>query len=100
MSWNFSVVASKESVDAALNAAAESQVDNIMRSDSGAEMLSQAEQATYAAVALIESGCLGDGTFTVNLSGHANPGHQPRDGWANDAVSISIAQVSPTSSRG
>jgi len=91
MSWSFSVIATKESADAALNTAAESEIDNIMRSDSGAEMLAQAEQATYAAVRLIKSGCLGDGPFRISLSGHANPGHQPRDGWADDAISISIA---------
>lgn len=92
MSWNFSVNGvTKENADAALNAAAEGQIDNIMRGDSGEEMMAQAEQSTYAAVAIIESGCLGDGPFLVSLSGHANPGHEPRDGWVNDVVSISIS---------
>ena len=51
MSWNFSVNGvTKETVDAALNAAAEGQINNIMRSDSGEEMMAQAEQSTYAAV--------------------------------------------------
>lgn len=37
------------------------------------------------------SGC----TFHVDLSGHANPGHNPRDGWANDTLAIRITQVTP-----
>ena len=92
MSWNYSVNGvTKENADAALNAAAEEQIIDIMRGDSGEEMMAQAEQSTYAAVAIIESGCLGDGPFFVSLVGHANPGHEPRDGWADDAVSISIS---------
>jgi len=92
MSWNFSVNGvTNETVDAALNAAAEGELNNIIQQrDGGAEMMAQAEQAIYAAVAIIESGCLGDGPFLVYLSGHANPSHQPRDGWANDGLTITI----------
>lgn len=42
-----------------------------------------------------------DDTVSVNVAGHANPDHAPRDGWSNEALSISIsvssARVEPTS---
>ena len=34
-------------------------------------------------------------TFTVELSGHSNPDHEPREGWENDTITIRITQVSP-----
>lgn len=50
--------------------------------------------AKEAAKALIASGALGDGTdgrlFIVSLNGHANPGHQPTPGWANDMITVSV----------
>jgi len=48
-----------------------------------------AKQATST---LLESGALGQGNFNVSLSGHANPGNVPADGWVNDCVTIRITQ--------
>ena len=54
----------------------------------------QLAAAKQAALLLIASGALGDGAdgrmFLVDLHGHANNGHQPTPGWANDAVSIQL----------
>lgn len=47
--------------------------------------------AKDAAVALAASGVVGQGTVSGSLSGHANPGHVPTDGWANDCVTISLS---------
>lgn len=54
----------------------------------------QFDQARELASSLLASGCVGDGekTFNVSLSGHANPGHLPAHGWANDMVSVSVSQ--------
>lgn len=52
--------------------------------------------ASEAAAEIIDSGVLGDPDkyrFNVSLVGHANPNHEPRDGWANDSISISISQA-------
>lgn len=35
-------------------------------------------------------GVVGEGNINVTLSGHANPGHQPREGWVNDSVNVSV----------
>jgi|SRR5882672_46683 len=63
-------------------------------------------EAKHSAIALMASGCFTgkqDGEFTekplkhgisVSLSGHANPGHEPKTNWANDCVNISVAQMS------
>lgn len=52
--------------------------------------------ACGTAVALVDSGAVGDPEhfdFTVTLSGHANDGHEPREGWANDCATISVYQA-------
>jgi hypothetical protein len=54
----------------------------------------QAIAAKRAAIALIDSGKLGFGTFQVNLSGHANEGHVPNAQWANDMVTVSVSNMS------
>lgn len=28
---------------------------------------------------------------SISISGHANPGHGPKEGWANDCLTISVA---------
>lgn len=54
----------------------------------------QFEAARAAAVQLVEAGAVGvDKPIRVTLSGHANPGHEPTEGWANDVVTVGIAQI-------
>lgn len=38
---------------------------------------------------------LDDVSVSVNVSGHANPGHAPREGWANDASALQVTEASP-----
>lgn len=54
----------------------------------------QFDAALAAVNSLILSGSLGppSHTFQVSMSGHSNPGHGPRDGWANDMMTITICQ--------
>ena len=54
----------------------------------------QFDAALVAALALLSSGAVGgpDRAFYVTLSGHANPDHAPRSGWANDAVTVALSQ--------
>lgn len=33
------------------------------------------------------------GNVNVTFSGHANPGHLPRRGWANDVVTVSVSSA-------
>jgi hypothetical protein len=53
----------------------------------------QVKSAHAAAKAIIDSGCVGSGPYYVGISGHANPEHKPREGWANDSVYVSISQI-------
>lgn len=53
--------------------------------------------ATKKAVrAIIESGALGDGPFTVTANGHANPDGLPQGLWPRDFVEISITTAADT----
>ena len=55
-----------------------------------------AAEVEFTVFDLVATGALGDPMkhkFSVSLVGHANPGHEPAEGWANDSVTISISQV-------
>ncbi|HEV8653286.1 MAG TPA: hypothetical protein VG276_28805 [Actinomycetes bacterium] len=56
------------------------------------EVAEQVQAATSAAGQLL-SGLGVVEEVTVNLSGHANPGHQPRPGWAPDQVTVTVNAV-------
>lgn len=54
----------------------------------------QYEAARVAALDLIASGAVGGvgEDYNVSISGHANPEHEPRDGYANDCIAINVSQ--------
>ncbi len=56
------------------------------------EMEEQFEDAKYAARELAYSVGRPDDQVVVSLSGHVNPGHQPRPGWANDMITVTVTQ--------
>lgn len=60
----------------------------------------QLEAAKKAAIAILRSGAVGDPKgenrdYIVTLSGHSNPGHAPRPGFANDTVTVTVSQLNP-----
>lgn len=54
----------------------------------------QMNVAADAATKIIASGAIGGAgkEFYVNVSGHANPDHEPAEGWSNDALTVSVSQ--------
>jgi hypothetical protein len=58
------------------------------------ECSDQFDAALAAMSTIIASGTVGDQSkqFYVSMSGHSNPNHEPREGWANDMITISIRQ--------
>lgn len=86
MSWSASVT--NISID---------EIDSIVSfpAELSEEAKEQFEAAKEHAKALAESGVVGDvenHRFNVNLAGHANPGHEPAEGWANDGIAVNVAQ--------
>jgi exo-beta-1,3-glucanase (GH17 family) len=59
------------------------------------EAVEQIEAAADAAQMLVEvNGWPSEAThYNVTLSGHANPGHAPAQGYANDYVQVSVTQT-------
>lgn len=54
--------------------------------------------AVFTAIGLVTSGAYGaprTHAFYVTVAGHCNPGNEPRSGWSNDCVNISVTQKSP-----
>ena len=77
---------------AGLTEAATSQFDEITadyEDDVRANQRTQFDAALAAAHAVIASGSLGAGPFTVHLGGHATEGYEPEDG-AESSLSVNI----------
>ncbi len=71
-----------------------------LRDETIEEIVSTVNRQYIAAIssvqALISSGGVGPGPYLVNLSGNANPTHQPRVGWANDEICIAVYDARPS----
>jgi hypothetical protein len=95
MSWNVSLtdIAPSE-VEAA---AAKSYRDfKATYSDDAKALLAMDEQfeaALNVVRFLMPRDVVGEGNINVSLSGHANPDHKPRAGWANDYVMVNVSSV-------
>lgn len=98
MSWSTSISSTPASkVSEALESKRESALALIAahHSEQLAAATEQFNQAV-AAVRYLAVVCVPDEETLVNvtMSGHANPGHAPSPGWANDALTVSVTQVS------
>ena len=96
MSWSISAVipAGSDEVAAArvLDAAA---LDAQQQAGEwGPETRHQVQSAVDAAAKIAGSGALGHLDLLVALSGHANAGHDPHNGFSLDTVSINLHQKS------
>lgn len=95
MSWYLSgVTDTADKIEASLTAAAETYeaglAGNDVQLDSAAmEAIAGAIKAAVAVVPVVAP----DQEVTVTLSGHANPGHMPTAGWANDTVTITVSNT-------
>lgn len=59
------------------------------------DSMEQAMVGSAAVQDIVKSGCLGDpeAKYFVSMTGHANPGHEPTEGWSNDSLYVSISQA-------
>lgn len=59
------------------------------------EVADQFDWAVASINTIIQSGSLGspNGKYNIVISGHANPDHEPVEGWSNDHLTISISQI-------
>lgn len=62
-----------------------------------AEVKEQIAAAKQAAVLLLTSAAVGrEKTFRVTVYGHANPGHEPQDGYVTDQIRVEVVQLQST----
>lgn len=55
----------------------------------------QIDAAHEAAKMVIKTGAVGDPInhdFTIEMNGHANPDHEPVEGWVNDCTTVRVSQ--------
>jgi hypothetical protein len=96
MSWFVSVTdADPATAEAALATAYDEYKTRIVSTDpeTDAGTDEQFAAAVAAAVAVVSGGVVGEGNVNLSLSGHANPGHKPRSGYANDAVTVAVTSA-------
>lgn len=94
MSWSFAVPATPVAdFETAAATAKTAYVQGLQGSDYALDQVGsgQVDAAIAAAAAVVASGVVGTGTVTASFTGHANPGHAPVAGYANEVVAISIA---------
>lgn len=95
MSWSVGLAepAAAEDFDAAIDAL---EPPHELTQEGRAQLVAARE----AAKALVHGGSIGDDgkRFYATLNGHANPGHEPAPGYANDLVSVSVRQADPVAS--
>ena len=91
MSWNLNL---QNVDDASLEAvAAENYADFKSRYTDSSGAVEAMDEQVIAAVAAARSlvAGVGGGPVTVTLSGHANPNHQNREGYAPESIHVSVA---------
>lgn len=78
-----------------LKAATQNYVDGLAASDYELDpaALEAIAAATSAAASIVASGAIGAGPVNVTINGHANPGHVPVKGYANDVVTVSVSSA-------
>lgn len=101
MSWTIPFTGEADDLRGAVEAAHTESVTRLTADNGGTlpdwyhepETTEQIQAALAAAEALSTAALQPTGYVTVTLAGHANPGHQPTQGWANDYVSVSVTQA-------
>jgi hypothetical protein len=90
-SWSLSANVEDAAAVAAL------QLSGVNYQDAETEILEQFEIAKAAVADLITSGAIGVDSpsrqYQIQLSGQANPLHEPRAGQGNDSINLSIFQI-------
>lgn len=87
MSYSVSTgVVTAEELDAKLDA-----LTTDYPGEMGDAMREHIAEAREAVKRIVASGVMGKGRkFSVGITGHANPGHEPLAGWSNDFMQITI----------
>lgn len=60
-------------------------------------VMQQVNAGREAARMLLESKAVGCTCkdYAVSISGHANPKHEPQEGWATDSITVTVTQKLP-----
>jgi hypothetical protein len=114
MSWSLNVGTVRPATAEAVRKAAEHTLADLRakgpsyaaqfdQADTRQEVADQIEAGLGAAAVLL-GGLGGDDEIpeevTVSLYGHANPGHQPRPGWANETITVTVTTATPAGAGG
>jgi len=92
VSWSVSVApVPRGEFESAVDAAAEDWSN--MNQHAEAEAKEQVDKAVELVKALADAvSDTVDRKIGATLSGHANPGHEPRDGYADDSITVNVYQ--------
>ena len=91
MSWSIQVRGTAANIRQRVQLAEVPYVDETV----GPETNDQLLEAKRSADLILTGASVGSyPCFSVSMSGHANPNHEPKDGFADDFVSVSVVGIS------
>lgn len=90
MSWHVSATFNGDSARRELDALRESV---LAQNPEAGDQFEAARSAALGIILVSAVGWAAKCRFHVVMSGHANPDHAPRDGWANDMINVSVGQA-------
>lgn len=91
MSYSFNASGPRSSVVDELREKGRAAIAAVHDPDAGEAAQEHVRAAADAVAQLLEVVGRADDTVSVNVAGHANPDHAPREGWSNETLSISIS---------
>ncbi len=102
MSFGFSATVTRDDAPAAKvlaayagpNGAGSSPRQHQEENGTGPEALDLVDASAVAAEAIVSMLGGNWATASISVSGHANPGHAARPGWANDFVAVTVSVAS------
>lgn len=92
MSWSLSGSSTtKDDLRSSIDAdAIETQLGYAEQNGVSDEQTAQIDAALEAASTLAKACGLDADSVVIACSGHANPGHGPKEGWADEMISVSV----------
>lgn len=94
MSWSFDFEAQNaEAIMGAGNAAMKDYFERLNDVPEAIEVMREQAVEAIGAAALVAR-VVGKRGLKISLSGHGNPNHEPRLGWADEIITVRVSEVS------
>ena len=90
MSYSFSATGNRSNIVDAVREQGEAAVTQFNDPPAEEAVRDHVKSAATAVEVIVETLGRPDDELSVSVSGHANPGHAPREGWSNESCSVQV----------